>query len=206
MDVGAALVADGQAAEAVEPGERALDHPAVATERCAGVDALAGDADPDVAPAQRRAAARDVVALVGVQLGRALAPPPVGLLDRRDGIEQRPRRRPSRGGWPRSGARRAGCRPGRPQHGASCPVCRDPSGSARRSSPPFWPGCWPVQRGPAPVDAVGLAQAVQQRLVQARPRPRPPASRAAGASRSRRSRSPAPGAASPRGCRSSARR
>ena len=50
MDVGAPLVAHGQAAEAVEPGQGALDHPAVAAQPLAGVDALAGDADPDVAP------------------------------------------------------------------------------------------------------------------------------------------------------------
>src|SRR5262245_10880415 len=43
MDVRPALIADGQPPEAVEPGQRALDDPAVPTEALAGVDALAGD-------------------------------------------------------------------------------------------------------------------------------------------------------------------
>src|SRR5215212_6532846 len=88
MDIGAALIAHRQPTKAVEPGQRALDHPAVTTQALAGVDALARDADPDVSTAQRRAAARDVVALVGVQLPWALAAPPVGLPNRRDSIEQ----------------------------------------------------------------------------------------------------------------------
>src|SRR5688500_10747436 len=88
MDVGAPLVADRQPPVAVEPGQRTLHHPAMATQALAGVDALARDATADVAAAQRLAAAGDVVALIGVHLGRPLAPPPIGLLDRRDGIEQ----------------------------------------------------------------------------------------------------------------------
>ncbi len=55
MDVGAAFVADGQAAELVEPSERALHHPAVAAEPGGGVDALAGDPQLD---ASRRGIAR----------------------------------------------------------------------------------------------------------------------------------------------------
>jgi hypothetical protein len=43
----------------------------------------------DAAPRQRPAAARVVVALVGVQLGGALAPPPGGRLGRRDRVDQR---------------------------------------------------------------------------------------------------------------------
>ena len=38
----------------------------------AGVDAFAGDADADVALGQGAATARDVVGLVGMQLGRAV--------------------------------------------------------------------------------------------------------------------------------------
>ncbi len=44
MDVGAALVAHDQTAEAAQPGERALDHPAVAAQFLTGLDPLAGDA------------------------------------------------------------------------------------------------------------------------------------------------------------------
>src|SRR5688500_5618269 len=88
MDVGAAFIAHGEAPVAVEPGQRTLHHPAMATQALAGVDALAGDADANVATAQRLAAAGDVVALIGVHLGGTLAPPPMGLLDRRDGSEQ----------------------------------------------------------------------------------------------------------------------
>ena len=43
MDVGAPLVPDGEASEAVEPGEGALDDPAVAARLVAALDALAGD-------------------------------------------------------------------------------------------------------------------------------------------------------------------
>src|SRR5688572_32465962 len=88
MDVGAAFVAHGEAPVAVEPSQRTLHHPAMAAQPGAGVNALAGDADANVATAQRLAAAGDVVALIGVHLGGTLAPPPIGLLDRRDGIEQ----------------------------------------------------------------------------------------------------------------------
>src|SRR3954465_6854531 len=88
MNIGPPLVADGQPAEAAEPGERALHHPAVTAEACARVDPLARDADADVALAQGAATAGNVVGLVGVQLGRALAPPSIGLLDRGHGIEQ----------------------------------------------------------------------------------------------------------------------
>ncbi len=41
MDVGAPLIADGQASKVVEPGQGALDHPAMTTEAIAALDALA---------------------------------------------------------------------------------------------------------------------------------------------------------------------
>ena len=89
MNIGAALVADSQAAEAIQPSQRALDHPAMPAEAFAGIDAFAGDADPDVTLGQGPAAAGIVVALVGMQLGGAFAPLASRRLDRRDGIEQR---------------------------------------------------------------------------------------------------------------------
>ena len=88
MDVVAALVADRKAAELVQPGECPLDHPPVPAQARAGVDALAGDADLDAAPGQRPAAARAVVGLVGVQLGRAPAALPGGASDRGDRVNQ----------------------------------------------------------------------------------------------------------------------
>lgn len=43
MDVGAAVEADEQASELVQPGEAALDYPAVATQAAAVFGAAAGD-------------------------------------------------------------------------------------------------------------------------------------------------------------------
>src|SRR4051812_45924589 len=71
VDVGPALVADGEPAVAGEPGQGPLNDPAVATEPLAGVDAASGDPRDDPASAEIASAAREVVALVGVQLGRA---------------------------------------------------------------------------------------------------------------------------------------
>ena len=51
MVVGAAFVADEQALELVQPGESALDHPAVAAEAGPVGDAAAGDHGCDAAPA-----------------------------------------------------------------------------------------------------------------------------------------------------------
>src|SRR5918998_4590552 len=84
MDVGPAFVADSQAAIAIEPGEGALDDPAVPSQTLARVDALAGDAHPDVPSSQRCPAARIVVALVGMELGGALTAPSIRLLDGRN--------------------------------------------------------------------------------------------------------------------------
>ncbi len=89
MDVGAALVADGEAAEAVEPGERPFDDPAVAAEPVAALDPAPGDARFDVAAAATATAAAMVKGLVGVQLVRPAPWSPARPLDRRDGIEHR---------------------------------------------------------------------------------------------------------------------
>ena len=87
MDVGSPFVADGQPPVLAQPGKGPFDDPAMPAQPLAGVDALAGDAHADVALGQRPSAARDVVGLVGVQLGGALAPVTVGLFDGRHGIE-----------------------------------------------------------------------------------------------------------------------
>lgn len=65
MDVGAALAADGQPTEPVEPSQRALDGPAVAAEPFSAVNAVAGDTP---APAGCVAEAI-IIAFVAVQLG-----------------------------------------------------------------------------------------------------------------------------------------
>ncbi len=74
MDVVAALVSDGQAAELVEPGQGPLDHPPVAA-RAARLRSTPLRAMRTVMPRRRSggAAARRVIALIGVQLRRALA-------------------------------------------------------------------------------------------------------------------------------------
>ena len=73
MNIGAALVADGEATVAREPGQGALDDPAMSAELLAGVDALASDAAPDPAPMEVASAPGEVVRLVGVELQRTLA-------------------------------------------------------------------------------------------------------------------------------------
>src|SRR5215216_7954445 len=88
VDVVAALVADRQAAVAVQPGQRALHDPAVAAQALLGLDPLPRDPNLDVPTAQCPAATGDVVGLVGMELGGTLAPPPGRLLDGRDGVDQ----------------------------------------------------------------------------------------------------------------------
>lgn len=88
-DVGAPLVADGDAAEAGEPSQRTLHHPSVPAQALAALDAAPGDARDDRPPPQGPPAVGEVVAFVGVQLGRAAPWPPRTLADRRHGIHQR---------------------------------------------------------------------------------------------------------------------
>ena len=65
VDVAAALVADGESFEGVEPGEGALDDPAPATESGAVFGLAAGDAVTDPARSQQAAVLVVVVAAVG---------------------------------------------------------------------------------------------------------------------------------------------
>jgi hypothetical protein len=88
MDIGPTLVADGEPAEAIEPGQRAFHHPAMAPQALAGVDRLAGNADLDVAFRQRLPAARDVIGFVGMPLVRPLTPTAVGLANPGHGVEE----------------------------------------------------------------------------------------------------------------------
>ena len=88
MDVGAALVAEEQVLEVVQPGQAALDHPAEAAEPGA-VRALApGDLGADAALAKEAVVIGVVVASVGgqplgAQAGRPTAPRTSGTASRR---------------------------------------------------------------------------------------------------------------------------
>ena len=64
MDVAAAFVSNGESAEAVEPGEAALDHPAVPAKLFFAVDAAAGNSWQDTAAATCLPTAWIVIALV----------------------------------------------------------------------------------------------------------------------------------------------
>lgn len=91
MQIGTALVTHGQLAEAIEPDERAFDHPAVATEAFARLDATARNAWDDASLAAGSTTAWVVVALVGVRLDRAPTRPTASamrLADRRNGIQR----------------------------------------------------------------------------------------------------------------------
>ena len=89
MDVGAAFVARAQPFEGVQPGEAALDHPAVSAQAGAVGDAAAGDPRGDAPGAQPSAVDVVVVAAVGEQLPRLASWPATQTADRRNGIQQR---------------------------------------------------------------------------------------------------------------------
>jgi hypothetical protein len=86
-DVSAAFVADGEAAEAAEPSQGTLDHPAMPSQALGAVDPAPGDPRLDRAPAQRPSALREIVALIGMELGRSPAWPSSTLADWRHGID-----------------------------------------------------------------------------------------------------------------------
>ena len=89
MDVGAALVADGEAAEAVEPGEGSFHHPAMAPEALTGVDASPGNASLDASSAQKGAAAAMVIGFVGMELFWPAPRSSSRAADRRNCFDQR---------------------------------------------------------------------------------------------------------------------
>src|ERR687886_1556652 len=89
MDIRAALVAHGEAAELGQPGQRALHDPAVPAQAGAALDTLAGNAALDTPPLQGDPTGRAVIRLGGVQRVRTLAGPSTGPLDRLDAIDQR---------------------------------------------------------------------------------------------------------------------
>ena len=86
MEIGPSLVANSQAPELAEPGERALHHPPVSAQPGAAFDTPPGDAGLNAPPPQRATAAPVVVSLVGVELARSLARGSPALPDGRHGI------------------------------------------------------------------------------------------------------------------------
>ncbi len=73
VDVGPSLIVDGEAAQAGQSSEGALDDPAMASEPSAALDAASGDAWDDGAGPALGPAPAMVVAFVGVQLVRSAA-------------------------------------------------------------------------------------------------------------------------------------
>ena len=72
VDIGAPLIADGQTAEAAEPGQGSLDDPSVSAQTLAAVHPTPSDAGHDGAGAAFGPAAPVIIGLVRVQL---LGPP-----------------------------------------------------------------------------------------------------------------------------------
>ena len=89
MHVGAAVVADEQALELVQPGEGAFDDPAGAAEAGAVVCVAAGDLGLDRALPEQAAVLVVVVAAVGAQTRRPASGAPDQPAHRRHAVEQR---------------------------------------------------------------------------------------------------------------------
>lgn len=89
MNVSPSLISDGEAAEARQPSERALDNPAVLSEMAAAFDALSGDPVLDAAPRASPAATGIVIALVCMQFCGPMTRPAALATKGRNGIEQR---------------------------------------------------------------------------------------------------------------------
>src|SRR4051794_21782523 len=100
MDVSAGFIAHAEPAKLVEPGQGALHHPAMAPQLLTGVEALAGDADLDVAPREGATAAGDVVGFVGMQLVWPLAAAVHSAACWAGWHQATARRRRCRAGWP----------------------------------------------------------------------------------------------------------
>ena len=92
MHVEPSFVADGKPSEPVEPGEAALDHPAVAAEPLAGFDAAPGDARLDLPALAGSSAAAVIVGFVGVQFVGSASRSPALAGNVRHGVQQRLKR------------------------------------------------------------------------------------------------------------------
>jgi hypothetical protein len=90
MRISAALVAHRQPTEACEPGQGAFDHPAMASEALARLNAPPRDAGDDATLATGRTTACVIIPFIGVQLGGAPTRPTTparGLPERWTGIQ-----------------------------------------------------------------------------------------------------------------------
>jgi len=72
MNIRVSLISDAQSSKAVQPCEGALDDPAVSPQTLTRLDAASRNAGQDAALTSSGSAAREVVALVGMDLGRAM--------------------------------------------------------------------------------------------------------------------------------------
>ncbi len=68
MDIGPPFVANFRPTIAIEPGQRPLHRPTIATQALTGIDPASRNTRGDSSPAQGLSTAREVIALVGVQL------------------------------------------------------------------------------------------------------------------------------------------
>jgi hypothetical protein len=89
VDLGAAVVADEQPLEVVEPGEGALDHPTGAAESGPVLGPAAGDGGSDASLADEAAVLVVVVAAIGDDHVGAKARPADLATYRRDALEKR---------------------------------------------------------------------------------------------------------------------
>jgi hypothetical protein len=87
VDVGAVLIARAEPFEGVQPGEAALDHPALLAQAGAVRDPAAGDPRSDAAGAQLAAVDVVVLAPVGEQLARSSAGTATPTANGRHGIQ-----------------------------------------------------------------------------------------------------------------------
>ncbi len=88
MDVEAALVPDGQTAEAMKPCERPLHDPAVSAQALARLHSAPGDPRGDATVSASPSAAGVVVAFVSMEFGRSLARRPGSTAHRLHTVEQ----------------------------------------------------------------------------------------------------------------------
>ena len=184
VDVGAPLIADGEAAELGKPSEGALDDPAMAPELLAGFDTASGDPRRDGAGAALDPAAAMVIspgsspgqALVGMELVRPTTrATPTARAHARHRVERGsqhhavvavgPAQRQAERRAPRvqmiDWSTRWRLVPGLPRSVGFGPV----------ASPPFGWQAGAVERRPAPVQGTGIVQLLQQRAMEVRPGP-----------------------------------
>ena len=89
MDVSSTLVSDAQPSETMQPAQRSFDHPAPTAQMVPALNAPPCDPWLYALGAQPLPVSSVVVALVGVQLGGALARPPLQTSDGWQSLNER---------------------------------------------------------------------------------------------------------------------